>query len=350
MQPKQERSIISPSGFERIILCPASLRMELDIEQMDTTYSEEGVYLHEKIHQMLTNKKEFLKEEILEEHLEVLEKAKNIFSKIADFKNTFFEKKVRVTSVDSYITGTVDCYDVSDNVVRVIDWKFGKWVKVSSKENVQLTLYLLGVLDSLSEKNLDNMKAELIIIQPNVSDQACVYKIENLKEYVTEKVSIYKKAITEALKEDAKFAPSVKSCRFCRAKSVCPALHETFKKIVDLKNEPVGKERIINVLENYDIVEMFIKSIKQTAMDLLLMGEELGDFILTEGRSKREFTEDGIKELIEKLGEKAYEKNIIGLTKAEKLLGKKIVDSLTKKTYNNNTIIKKSNSDFEKLI
>jgi len=45
---KSQHSLISPSNFERRMLCPGSLNAEKDLPEQTSVYAEEGTMLHER--------------------------------------------------------------------------------------------------------------------------------------------------------------------------------------------------------------------------------------------------------------------------------------------------------------
>ncbi len=63
-----------------------------------------------------------------------------------DDKNTqmFLETKVEFNDVVPEGFGTADVIITSEKVLKIIDLKFGKGVKVSAKKNPQLRLYAYG--------------------------------------------------------------------------------------------------------------------------------------------------------------------------------------------------------------
>ena len=65
--------------------------------------------------------------------------------------------------------GTGDCVIVSDHLLHIIDFKYGKGVKVDAHNNPQMKLYALGALTMFG--NLYNIdEIETTIVQPRMSN------------------------------------------------------------------------------------------------------------------------------------------------------------------------------------
>ena len=65
--------------------------------------------------------------------------------------------------------GTGDCVIVSDHLLHIIDFKYGKGVKVVARDNPQMKLYTLGALAMFG--NLNNIdEVETTIFQPRMGN------------------------------------------------------------------------------------------------------------------------------------------------------------------------------------
>lgn len=70
--------------------------------------------------------------------------------------------------------GTGDCVIVADDVLTVIDFKYGKGVAVSADHNSQMMLYALGALQ-LFDALYDIAEIRMVIFQPRIqSVSECV--------------------------------------------------------------------------------------------------------------------------------------------------------------------------------
>ena len=64
----------------------------------------------------------------------------------------------------------------------------------------------------------------------------------------------------------------------------------------------------------------------------MLDGNDFPGYKLVEGQSKRSWTDKAEDRIVKEIGEeKAYNKKLIGLGDAEKLIDKKIIDEITQK-------------------
>lgn len=74
-----------------------------------------------------------------------------------------------------------------------------------------------------------------------------------------------------------------------------------------------------------------MKKVFSHALDRSQRGEPIAGTKVVEGRAVRRFTNAGKEALVDALGEDAYEKKLIGVTTADALLGKELVDAMTEK-------------------
>ena len=85
------------------------------------------------------------------------------------------------------------------------------------------------------------------------------------------------------------------------------------------------------ILDNKKLIESFLNAVENKTFERLLKGEKIPGYKIVEGRSNRKWIDDAEAKLIEKLGDEAFEKSLIGITAAEKKLNKKEVNDLTYK-------------------
>ena len=137
----------------------------------------------------------------------------------------------------------------------------------------------------------------------------------------------------------AKRVPGYKQCEFCNAKASCTALDKFTQEIIsadfdnldEVDSESVTDERVKLILDNKKLIESFLSAVETRAFERLVSGEKIPGYKIVEGKSNRKWIDDAEAKLIEKLGDEAFEKSLIGITAAEKKLNKKEVNDLTYK-------------------
>lgn len=112
-----------------------------------------------------------------------------------------------------------------DNIVKiaVVDYKYGRGVRVSAQENEQLMLYGLAACDLfLNSKRHEHQETpvELHIVQPRMN---WVDKVDVTAGELWEFGGDVANAAAEAIDPLAELVPGEKQCRWCRARAVCKA-------------------------------------------------------------------------------------------------------------------------------
>lgn len=243
--------------------------------------------------------------------------------------------------------GTLDDARLRDLFCALTDLKFGKGVQVFAKENAQLKLYGLGVYNDF--KHLyDFDKFVLTVHQPRL-DHVDEWET-NIKDTLEWAEDVVRPAAVLAMKPGAPFKAG-KWCMFCKAKLTCRTRAESiFTDVVgefeDL-DEAVDKAMVLGdkdarrggleFMENdelarvgtvVDIIAAWCKDIKAALMQKIQHGEEVGDWKLVEGRSRRKWNADDntMAALLAMEGvdeDDIWKKKLITPPKAEQILGKK---------------------------
>jgi hypothetical protein len=335
--------------------------------------------LHDRVNKLITGHKEW-KVDLSEDLQEIVKKAQEYFYSVKRNKKTIIdlhEKKFNLnflTPPFEDMNGTVDsvvfCYNENDDVyeLHIIDYKFGMGVKVEAYENYQLMLYALGVLNdfdflSLFEENIPgfnkkaihkHVKLFLHIVQPYLSDSCFELRDEQLKSLLYGKrLQLIKDVIINAYSSDAIRIPSKKACQFCKAKPTCSSLASTVPNIDNVSDKDtllarirlLSDEEISNIYDKKDVIIMYLNTIEEYIKDRILGGSFEG-YELQDKYSNRKWMNGAEKQLVDILGDSAYEttKKLITITKAEKLLSKEDIIKLTTKEVTDKKIVKQDYS------
>ena len=356
---------LSASGSSKWINCPGSIEAEAKVVKKQSTYQEEGILAHELADTCLKKRVDastFIGKTIsCKSDGKVLstvvdkEMAKFVqeyldYVLAFETKNSqlYTEDKVDFSNIAPEGFGTLDSaiLDYDTGVCHIFDLKYGQGVEVSAIENTQGQLYALGFYNEL--KCLDVIKSFVIhIVQPRKWNFS-KWEI-SLKDLIAFGEFAKKKA-QEALTPGAKRVPGYKQCEFCNAKASCSALDKFTQEVIsenfdNLDNVDSGKitdERVKLILDNKKLIESFLKAVEFKTFERLITGEKIPGYKLVEGKSNRKWIDGVEAKLIEKLGDEAFEKSIIGITAAEKKLNKKEVNDLTYKPKGKLTLAQES--------
>jgi len=111
------------------------------------------------------------------------------------------------------------------------------------------------------------------------------------------------------------------------------------EELVAAKVRLLGDEELGRIYENKDLIRTYLTSVEEYIKEKLETSEFL-NYKLMPKMSNRKWRDGAESVLRDKLGEDAYEKKLIGIGKAEKLIGRDEVNRLTKKELGENQIVK----------
>lgn len=232
--------------------------------------------------------------------------------------------------------GTADHVAIGDGVIHVVDFKYGKGVKVDARGNVQMRLYALGAVHSLGWLyGIDGPKGhkwtvKTTVYQPRIGHiDTEELPLEELLEWGR---TVVRPAAIEAQSDEGRFKAG-KHCRFCLLSGSCAEQARHYRQEVlgdfeDLTAATLSDEQLGELLDEMDMLKKWMTSIEQEAKARAQQGRPPvgsdGPYKLVEGRKRREWTFESDAEFVLKhhLGEQAYEKTLLSPAKAEKALGK----------------------------
>tara|TARA_R110000744_G_scaffold136618_1_gene246634 strand:+ start:1798 stop:3033 length:1236 start_codon:yes stop_codon:yes gene_type:complete len=360
-------SKLAPSASKRWMDCTRSVSFidELADEGKiklggTSSYAEEGTLAHEFASEILEGKMELddipFHPSVLESDYDSDEMCEAVGSYVNLAKRLVKDgdKVLIESSVPLFYkpedTGTVDYALVSEKSVQILDLKYGKGVEVDAKDNSQLAIYAMSLIEDLwSEIDFTPDTAVIISIhQPRTrgDNPTRVWSLD-LGELIE-----FCKPITSAVADitegyDLAFYPNPDGCQFCPAKGVCSARAEyatnnfshasieAVSKLTDVKTQPTEKfvgpdiesltdKQIATVVNHGKALIKWVNSITDDAKERILKGVKVDGLKIVNGnRGQRKWTneEEADKLIKTKIkAEERYTKKLISLAQAEKLL------------------------------
>lgn len=224
--------------------------------------------------------------------------------------------------------GTGDCVIVADDLLHVIDYKYGLGVLVSASGedgtgNSQLKCYALGALDTFGDL-YDIRRIKLSIYQPRRENvDTFEMKVEDLLRWADDVLSpIAKLAFTG----DGEFCAG-DHCVFCKVKATCRARADYNMELAKYEFEKpamLEDEEIAAILSMIDSLVSWATDIKEFALQQALSGTVYEGYKVVEGRSNRKYSdENAVARIVQEAGYDPFEKKLLGVTAMQRQLGKK---------------------------
>lgn len=343
----RSHALLSASGSSRWLNCTPSPRLESEFENTTSSYAEEGTLAHEfaelnlKLQLNLISKREYNKlikpfkaneyyssdmEEHVQKHVDYVIQQYTEAKRITEDAVLMIEQKVDYSEYVEEGYGTCDDTIVADGVLEVIDFKYGKGVKVYSEENTQGKLYGLG---AYLENSLlfDIHTIRITIVQPRLDHiSSWEISVEDLIKWAEDEVR--PKAKMAFAGEGETKAGSW--CRFCKVQSRCRTLAEQNLQVAKKEFQDPNLLTDEELIENYKLfpqIQAWTKSVSDYLLKEALAGKDWPEHKLVVGRSNRVWVDPDKVE--SKLKAKRFKKpdymttpKLLGITAIEKLVGK----------------------------
>lgn len=348
-QVQTAHALLSPSGASRWLACPPSARLEAQFPDSSSASASEGTLAHAiaelKLRKMFiepmgpkkfnTAMKQLQTDPLYDKEMqEYTDQYRDyILEQVHGYSvrpHIQVEQKLNCSAYAPECFGTADCIILGDDILQIVDFKYGKRVSVSAVENKQMMLYALGAYETYSFL-YPIQKVHLSIVQPrDFTDEHKISEWELPIKNLLDWGEGIKPVAKQAFDGKGEFAPSDETCQFCRAKGECRARAgvlfeiepELAKAPALLQNEEIG-----NLIALARRAAAFAKDLEETALGKCLAGQLIPGWKAVEGRANRAFTdsdkafaalkEGGIEETM------LYERKPLTLAAVEKLLGKK---------------------------
>ena len=140
-------AVLSPSASHRWLVCTPSARAESGVHDESAEFAMEGTYAHEGAARALDGViPNYLDDEMREavESYEAIVRGKYESAKERGGATLLIEQELDLSTYAPGSFGTADAVVLSDDLIEVIAFKYGKGVKVDAKENTQMLMYAVG--------------------------------------------------------------------------------------------------------------------------------------------------------------------------------------------------------------
>ncbi len=332
-----KHAILSASGAHRWMECTPSARLELQFDDTSGEAAEEGTAAHElseyKLIKALKRDAEMPTSDYHSEEMDiytdgyvqyVLEVLAGVKEKTKD-PLLLIEQRLDFSHYVPEGFGTGDCIIVGNDVVHIIDFKYGQGVLVEAENNPQMMLYALGALH-LFDGIYDIEHVHMTIYQPR---RESISNFSLTKDELLDwAVHVLAPKAALAFEGEGEFIAG-EWCRFCRASVQCRARAEANLKVAQYdfkKPSLLTDEEIADILLSISDLTKWAKEITAYATDAAVNhGKKWSGFKVVEGRSIRKYTsEEDVEKASKEAGYKdIYKQSILTITNMEKLMGKK---------------------------
>ena len=336
----KEHSVFPPSSAYRYINCPAALVMESVFPSETSEASEEGTAAHAlaewKARRILLGNLSQPRPESSYENAEMDAYTDDYVRYIHQAAGRMTDPSImieRVVRFDAFVPGgfgTADCIILSDDVIHIIDLKYGRGL-VSAVDNTQMKTYALGALQDFGIAYPELKTVRFTIYQPRIKNiSTWETSISNLLDWGN-----------QVLKPKGALALSGKGqpcegdwCKYCKAACCCPlkasSVVDTVSRI-DLEKD--GKlmshddlEKLLPIISN---LIPWCESVMAYAEKAAINDGVIWDgFKLVLGKGKRVISSEAM--VLEKAKEAEidpgtlYKTSLKTLTELEKTVGKKM--------------------------
>lgn len=350
---ERAHSILSPSKAYQWMACTPSARLEEGFADNPSEAAVEGTLAHELAELKLRNhfypsefgrrkltaainklKKEhpdLWQEEMMDYTDDYLDFIKSEALAVPAEPYAAIEKQVDLTAYIPDGFGTADCILVCGDTIHVIDFKYGKNPngRVNAEHNPQMQLYALGAYEAY--KLLYPIKRiRMSIVQPRLPDGITSWET-TLEELLAFGRKVKEQAAL-AMEGKGEFAPSEKTCRYCKARGKCRARADESVRLAfagGFQKKPplISNEEMGEYLRLGAGVEKWLSELQDVALKECLAGNSVPGWKAVEGRGGRvwtdldkafnHLTEAGIPDAI------LWERKPVTPAALEKVLGRK---------------------------
>lgn len=235
---ERKHAKLSPSKADMWAVCTSSvdfIAANADRVRPDksSAAADEGTIAHEVAESILTNKPNKMPKKGVTREMMDHGRAYAKFVKSLGGKFEVEQEAPLWYSNTPGEAGHVDCFvhDDGEKHLHVVDYKYGKGVKVNAVKNLQMTTYAAGIIFRDYPKLSDHAKVSLHIYQPRCqkddgeeAHSTWETTWAELRLFAISRIDIPAEIVQNPKAAHLrKFAPGEKQCQWCPAREICGA-------------------------------------------------------------------------------------------------------------------------------
>lgn len=303
-------ALLSPSSATRWMACTPSAVLSQNFENTSSSYAQEGSLAHLLCETILREMHGQISKEQFDISFAEIQKSKYYDSVMLDHCNEyamfvneqcvgqfeiFIEQKLDMTRWIPSAFGTADSTVILPNERKIIftDLKYGKGIKVDAKQNSQLKIYSLGVLQTLEfiygADQFDTV--ETTIYQPRIDNiSSYSYTVKELLEWAENEL---KPKAELAFEGNGEFKAG-SWCGFCLCKAQCKALAEHNLQLAKLDFQHpdlLTDEEILRVYNQKALFEDWLSAVSGYVLTQALNGKQWEGYKIVQGKSNRAYSD-----------------------------------------------------------
>lgn len=334
--PPTKHARLSASSAHRWMNCAGSIRMSKGIEDVETFYQIEGRAAHTFGEQALRSeklldhvwvdtkegKKEFPVDATMREAIELyVETVRGLHQRLGGqlyIERTF---DLGIINPPESMFGTADAVIVGEDVIDVIDLKYGSGVIVEVLDNVQLLYYALGaILAEFTRRLFDPKRMDVYVEDGESVLTAATRVFKEVRVTIVQPRAPHtdgpvRTSLTFTGADIAAFADKLMEraratqdpnapltagswCQFCPARGHCPELaaHAQLVAQTDFESVPMEAppdvehmpiEQVAKMLGSVKILEIFVRSLYERVTHELEAGREVPGWKMVNKRARR---------------------------------------------------------------
>ena len=339
-----KHAYLAASASDRWLHCPPSAKLCAEAEDVGSPYAQQGTDAHSLCEHLLLmalgRESKDPTEDLTWYDQEMQDAAEGyrdfVMEQVEDAKQFCPDPMVCVEQTLDFSKwvphgfGTGDCVIVADDLLHIVDFKYGVGVLVDAADNPQLKCYALGALDTFSDL-YDIRRVKLSIYQPR-RDNADTWEIgvDDLMVWAEDTLAPIAKLAYDG---EGEFAAG-DHCMFCKVKATCRKRAEYAMELAKYEfaeGPTLEPDEIAEILPQIDTLVAWADDIKKYALNQALAGVRFPGYKLVEGRSNRKYADEAaVARVVSEAGYDPWEQKLAGITEMTKRLGKKRFEELLK--------------------
>lgn len=338
-------SILSPSAAFRWMHCTPSAKLEEAYPDTTSPAAEEGTLAHEVCERLVrcTDAKHIPTFEAVVADCAPKAITREMYNHALAYRAYAYDLKGADGSMDAELRLNLmpniasDLFGTCDLVIRrkgkldIIDYKYGKGIKVDAVGNPQMRIYALGALMRFQFDTPEPIKeVTMHIYQPRINNISSeTLSVNALLSWAND--ILFPAARLAYKGEGTRIAGD--HCTFCRARHACPqyACRATAPVAAALaqnkKPEELTPDELTQILAQADALRNYLASVEEWALSQALAGNKIAGYKLVAGRSLRSWEDpDKVLATLAELGierDRYMEEKLLSVSRLEKELGKK---------------------------